>query len=57
VAAHAGRRLRSERKYRRRRAAAALVVVSLGGAIAAVVLGLGSGGAIAPAAPAGARRP
>jgi peptidoglycan/xylan/chitin deacetylase (PgdA/CDA1 family) len=54
VAAHAGRRLRSERKYRRRRAAAALVVVSLGGAIAAVVLGLGSGGAIAPAAPAAA---
>jgi len=55
VAAHADRRVRSDRKYRRRRAGAALVLAAFGGALAAVVLSLSSAGT-SPAARASAHK-
>ena len=54
MAAHAGRRVRSDRKYRRRRAGAALVLAALGGALAAVLLSLSAAGTSPPSARASA---
>ena len=56
MAAHAGRGVRSERKYRRRRAGAALVLAALAGGVVALVLSLGSGGPGTPAARAGTQK-
>ncbi|HXR14481.1 MAG TPA: polysaccharide deacetylase family protein [Solirubrobacteraceae bacterium] len=57
MAAHAGSRIRNERKYRRRRAVAAVVLALLAAAVAVVVLSLGGGGRGAPARAATSKTP